>query len=59
MVNSREIRSVIRQTGDHLATVAEERAHFYADVPGDVALRMFAEAIRRTNEAGREYESYQ
>ena len=59
MVNSREIRSVIRQTGDHLAAVAEERAHLYADVNGEVALRMFADAIRRTNAAGREYETYQ
>lgn len=46
---SPETLVLMRKIAEGLAAQAEEAADKWRDVSGDIALRMFAEAIRRTN----------
>lgn len=55
-MDSPEVIAKLRQMAECLAVMADECAEKWKDVPGDVALRMFAEAIRRTNKAAENFE---
>lgn len=39
----------MRTMADALAQMAEDRAHSWKDLPGDVALQSFAQAVRKAN----------
>ena len=55
-MESPEVIAKLKHMAECLATMADECAEKWKDVPGDVALRMFAEAIRRTNEGTKNFE---
>jgi hypothetical protein len=41
----------MKKLAEEVANLAEREADSFRNVPGDVALRMFADAIRKTNRA--------
>ena len=49
MADAEQRTKDMMKMAEAIAVMAEEQAPNFENIPGDVALRMFADAIRRTN----------